>query len=110
MAACVNMHVDKTSVPRPVCHQLHRVYIALHALSRCNMCLQVNRALRAFDRLETLADLATVDEDAPEFKQEIFDRIFVAKQVDIILQIACTLGKQSFCLKSDLLLSLAVEK
>lgn len=67
----------------------------------CSICLQVNRALRAFDRLETLAHLATVDEDDLSFNKEIYDRIFVAEQVEAVLQSACTSGAQWLYVKTD---------
>lgn len=68
-----------------------------------DICLQVNRALRAFDRLETLADLGTVDEDSPQFKREIYNRIFVAEQVEAVLQIACAPGNALPICKQQLL-------
>ena len=47
---------------------------------------QVQRALRAFDKLETLTDLQMVDEDAPAFDEAFHERIFVAEEVDTLLQ------------------------
>ena len=61
----------------------------------------MQRALRAFDKLETLADLAMVDEDAPAYDEAFHDRIFVAEEVDTLLQedgtgdFACSMRFQS---------------
>lgn len=49
--------------------------------------MQLNRALRGFDRLEGLANLATVDEDATEYDAALHNRIFVAEEVEGLLQL-----------------------
>ena len=63
--------------------------------------LQVNRALRAFDTLESLADLATVDEDADQYNAERHNRIFVAEEIEDLLSIAC---KHLLCVTATVLL------
>lgn len=45
----------------------------------------MQRALRAFDRLESLADLAIVDEDAPDYDEGFYQRIFIAEEVEAML-------------------------
>lgn len=56
--------------------------------------LQVTRALRAFDKLETLANLAVVDEDAAEYDASLHDRLFVADTAESMLRIASIVGKR----------------
>ena len=49
--------------------------------------MQVNRALKGFDCLESISNLAAVDEDAAEYNVEMHKRIFVAEEVENILQL-----------------------
>lgn len=52
--------------------------------------LQVTRALRAFDKLETLA---VVDEDATEYNASLHDRLFVAEVAESMLRNAGVTGR-----------------
>ena len=53
----------------------------------------MNRALRGFDRLETLADLATVDEDTDQYNADIHAKIFVAEELEDMLRTAGIMGR-----------------
>ena len=75
-------HNDKMHCIAGVCHS---IYVVM---------LQVMRALRAYDKLETLANLAVVDEDAAEFDASLHDRLFVADTAESMLRIASIAGKK----------------
>ena len=53
----------------------------------------MNRALRSFDRLENLRDLAVVDEDAKEYDVAVHDRVFAAAGIEEMLFKCGILGK-----------------
>ena len=65
---------------------LHCCVIISYAYRQMPLLTQVQRALRAFDKLETLTDLEMVDEDAPTFNETLHERIFVAEEVETLLQ------------------------
>lgn len=56
--------------------------------------LQVTRALRAFDKLEALASLAVVDEDAAAYDATLHDRLFVAETAESMLRNAGVKDRQ----------------
>lgn len=44
--------------------------------------MQVNRALRSFDKLENLRDLAVLDEDSKEYNEAVHSRVFAAQRIE----------------------------
>lgn len=55
--------------------------------------MQVNRALRSFDRLENLRDLAVLDEDTKEYNEAVHSRVFAAARIEDMMHECGISGK-----------------